>query len=303
MENKFEFTELNERLKDNSIKVESALNDFFSGREYGNELALIADAQKYSLLGGGKRIRPFLVNEVCRALGGDEAASMPFAIAVEMIHTYSLIHDDLPCMDDDDMRRGKASNHKVYGEANALLAGDALLTNAFLAASANREVSSDICVEAISMISQAAGDLGMIGGQILDLEGEGRTLSFEELLLVHSFKTGKLIELSVALGALSADFDRNSREMRSLCSYARKIGVVFQAIDDVLDVTGDIAKLGKPIASDKDNAKNTFLSFFDIEGTKKYAKDLTNEAISEISWIPNTDILKDLALYLLNRDA
>ena len=167
------FESLKQALACNREKTEAALEAFFSAKTRDNKsLALIMEAQEYSLLGGGKRIRPFLVNEVCRVLGGELDASMPFAIAVEMIHTYSLIHDDLPCMDNDDMRRGKPSNHKAFGEANALLAGDALLTNAFLAAASNDRVAAEICSAAVAAISRAAGDEGMIGGQMIDLRGE-----------------------------------------------------------------------------------------------------------------------------------
>ena len=160
-------------------------------------------------------------------LGGKEDASMPFAIAVEMIHTYSLIHDDLPCMDDDDMRRGKPTNHKVFGEATAVLAGDALLTNAFLVAAQNFSVSPSILRCALALIADCAGDEGMIGGQITDMQGESKELSFEELLTLHSLKTGKMIELSACLGALAAGYGDNTDEYTRVGSYARKIGLAF----------------------------------------------------------------------------
>ena len=296
------FERLELALSQNSKNTEDALNTFFEQKSKDDCLEVIMQAQKYSLLGGGKRIRPFLTNEVCRMLGGDIEASMPFAIAVEMIHTYSLIHDDLPCMDDDDMRRGKATNHKVYGEANALLAGDALLTNAFLAASSNRYVSATAVNDAIAHISIAAGDEGMIGGQIIDLDGENKRLSFDELIRLHSLKTGKMIELSAFLGCLAAGYGKDDTKTQQICSYAKKIGLAFQVIDDILDVVGDEKTVGKTLCSDADNQKTTFLSFFDVKGAAKYAENLTKEAIEEISQIKNTELLRELAEYLLVRN-
>ncbi len=297
----YNFEKLNKALSENSIATEKALCEYFFAKSDKGSLRTIKNAQEYSLLGAGKRIRPFLVNEVSSVLGGNLEASMPFAIAVEMIHTYSLIHDDLPCMDDDDMRRGKPSNHKVFGEAQAVLAGDALLTNAFAAASANPSLSPKSTVEAIMMISDAAGDLGMIGGQIIDIEGEGRELSFDELLELHTLKTGKMIELSAALGCISAGFGRDTREFYHICEYSKKIGLVFQIIDDILDVVGDEKVVGKTLSSDKENQKTTFLTFFSLNEAKEYAKKLTEEAIAELESIDNSDALKTLAYYLLNR--
>jgi len=298
----YDFELLEKSLRDNSEATERALEKFFFKKSEYGYLKIVKDAQKYSLLGGGKRIRPFLVNEVCRVLGGNIAASMPFAIAVEMIHTYSLIHDDLPCMDDDDMRRGKPSNHKVYGEATAVLAGDALLTNAFLAAAKNTAVSASTAQIAIEMISDAAGDEGMIGGQITDIEGENKQLSFDELLALHSMKTGRMIELSATLGCLAAGYGRDTREYSLVSSYAKKIGVVFQAIDDLLDVFGDERTVGKTLASDAENQKNTFLTFFSEDQVREYARKMSDDAISDIAQIEDTDVLQTLAIYLLNRN-
>ena len=292
---------LNNALAQNSDRTEAALALFFDSKSCEGSLNTIREAQEYSLLGGGKRIRPFLVNEVCRMLGGSEEASMPFAVAIEMIHTYSLIHDDLPCMDDDDMRRGKLTSHKVFGEANAVLAGDALLTNAFLAAAGNKKVSPNVCVRAIELLSIAAGDAGMIGGQVIDIEGESRSLDFDELLRLHSLKTGKLIEVSAALGCLAAGYDESSDKYARCCAYARYIGLAFQAVDDLLDVTGDEAIVGKTLSSDAENSKTTFLSFYDVEGVKAYAAELTKKAIDEIECLDEGRILTTLAEYLLER--
>ena len=301
--NSFEYDHnmISASLKLNSARTEAALNDFFEKKSTKGSLETIKNAQWYSLLGGGKRIRPYLVNQVCTALGGELEASMPFAIAVEMIHTYSLIHDDLPCMDDDSMRRGRPTNHKVFGEAAAVLAGDALLTNAFLAVASNVKVSPEILAQAITLISNAAGDEGMIGGQIIDMEGETKTLSFEELLTLHALKTGKMIELSAALGALAAGYTGESREFATVCSYARKIGLAFQVIDDLLDVIGDERTVGKTLSSDAENQKTTFLTFFNINEAKAYADRLTKEAIEEISELENSEELQALAAYLADR--
>lgn len=295
------FENLKIALAENASATETALCRFFENKNEDGSLKIIKDAQKYSLLDGGKRIRPFLVNEVSRMLGGRLEASMPFAIAVEMIHTYSLIHDDLPCMDDDDFRRGKPSNHKVYGEAYALLAGDALLTNAFLAAG-YADTPPETTVMAMCAISKAAGDEGMIGGQMCDLEGEDKQLTFEELLMLHTLKTGRMIELSALLGCISAGYAEDSREAVAVCSYARKIGLAFQAIDDLLDKTGDEFIVGKSLASDDENKKTTFFSFFDADGIRDYARKLTAEAIEEISAIEGSEVLVELARYLLERD-
>lgn len=289
-------------LAENSLATETALEEFFKGKNSSGSLEIIISSEKYSLLGGGKRIRPFLVNEVARVLGASLEASMPFAMAVEMIHTYSLIHDDLPCMDNDDFRRGKPSNHKVYGEAYAMLAGDALLTNAFLAAASNKNVDTSYLSAAITALSDAAGDEGMIGGQVTDLEGEEKKLTFEELLGLHSLKTGKMIEVSALLGCIAAGYSAETKEARAVCAYARNIGLAFQAIDDLLDLIGDEAVVGKTLSSDAENQKTTFLSFFDIDGVRDYAKRLTEDAISEISEIEGSELLCELATYLLERD-
>ena len=294
--------EVKSSLELNSERTEAALEAFFEKKSDIGSLETVKKAQCYSLLGGGKRIRPYLVNEVCAMLGGDIDASMPFAMAVEMIHTYSLIHDDLPCMDDDDMRRGKPTNHKVFGEATAVLAGDALLTNAFLAAAFNTKVSSQTLTDAVALISEAAGDAGMIGGQMIDMEGESKALSFEELLTLHSLKTGKMIELSAALGALAAGYTKESREFSLVCSYARKIGLAFQVVDDILDVIGDEQTVGKTLSSDAENQKTTFLKFFEINDAKAYAEGLTGESIEIIAELENSEKLQALAAYLIDRN-
>ena len=296
----FETLEL--KLQENSNLLEGSLIEYFENKNIESGVVPFLATEKYSLLGGGKRIRPFLTNEICGMLGGDIRASMPFAMAVEMIHTYSLIHDDLPCMDDDDMRRGKPSNHKVFGEAYALLAGDALLTNAFAVAASNKYTDSKVTVRAVELISCAAGDAGMIGGQFIDLEGEMRRLSLEELLMLHNLKTGKMIELSAILGCLAAGYGEETMEFKAVKNYAQRIGLAFQVVDDILDVEGDEQTVGKTLKSDAENQKTTFLSFFDIDRAKRYAQSLTEEAKIEISKIDGSEILCNLAEYLLARE-
>ena len=296
----FEALEL--KLQNNSDLIEKAFVDYFENKKIDKGVVPFLATEKYSLLGGGKRIRPFLTNEICSMLGGDINASMPFAMAVEMIHTYSLIHDDLPCMDDDDMRRGKPSNHKVFGEAYALLAGDALLTNAFAAAASNRYTDASVTARAVELIAEAAGDSGMIGGQFIDLEGEMRKLSLDELLMLHNLKTGRMIELSAILGCLAAGYGEETQEFACVRNYAQKIGLAFQVVDDVLDVEGDEQIVGKSLKSDAENQKTTFLTFFDVNRAKRYAQSLTAEAKIEIAKIEQSQTLCNLADYLLSRE-
>ena len=287
------------RIRENAERTEDALRRL--GQAPDGDLQELFDAQAYALLGGGKRIRPFLVNEVCRALGGQETVSMPFACALEMIHTYSLIHDDLPCMDDDDFRRGKPTCHKQFGYATALLAGDALLTKAFLTAASNPGADDGTRAAAVRLLGECAGECGMIGGQILDLRGEHETLSEERLVRLHSMKTGALIECAALLGVLAAGKSLDSREAESARVYARKIGLAFQIIDDILDAVGDEATLGKPVGSDASCHKTTFLTYYSVEAARAYAARLTAEAICAISDWEGAASLSDLATYLLER--
>ena len=257
--------------------------------ECASENNIVSDAMKYSLSIGGKRIRPMLVLEFCRVCGGDINKAMPFAAALEMIHTYSLIHDDLPCMDNDDMRRGKPTNHIVYGYSTALLAGDALLTKAFLTASENPYATPEMKAAAVSLIAEAAGECGMIGGQVIDLSGEERRLDFEELLTLHRLKTGALIKCAARLGALSAGYFPGSEKSEEAAEYAAGIGLAFQVIDDILDVTATEAELGKSIGSDAQNNKTTFLTYYSVEEAAEYAKALTDGAVEKIAkWDNNS---------------
>lgn len=265
------------------------------------DLKVLLDAEQYSLFAGGKRIRPTLVLEFCRLFGGKDEAALPFAAAVEMIHTYSLIHDDLPCMDNDDLRRGKPTNHKVFGDAVALLAGDALLTGAFEVAATNTEVPPEIASIATAYLASNAGRYGMIGGQVMDIEGEKRKLSPEELLKLHSLKTGALINAACVLGALAAGVTPGDGAMEKVVLYAEKIGLAFQIVDDLLDVTGDEQTLGKKTGADKEHEKNTFLSFYTVEEAQFYADRLTAEAIDSLRSFEGNETLVALAKWLAIR--
>ena len=291
--------ELKARLSRNAERTERALEALAALTD--EDLQILFDAESYSLLDGGKRIRPFLVHEFCLALGGDVDVATPFACAIEMIHTYSLIHDDLPCMDDDDLRRGKPTNHKKFGYATALLAGDALLTKAFLVASSNPHADDRQRAEAVRLVAQAAGDCGMIGGQIMDLNGETQQLPLEKLLRLHGMKTGALIECSALLGCLAAGFSPDSEEARAASVYARNVGLAFQVIDDILDSTATAEELGKSVGGDAERHKTTFLTYFDVSGAKRYAEELTERAVEAIASWERGDTLRGLARYLLER--
>lgn len=283
----------------NATLTENALRTYYTDDA---DLQVLLDAERYSLFAGGKRIRPTLVLEFCKLFGGDEAAALPFACAIEMIHTYSLIHDDLPCMDNDDLRRGKPTNHKVFGEGVAVLAGDALLTGAFEAAATNAAVGAETCAMAVAYLASCAGRYGMIGGQIMDITGEKRALSQDEILRLHSLKTGALISASAVLGALAAGVRMEDPAMESAVTYAENVGLAFQIVDDVLDRRGDEAVLGKRVHSDETNGKNTFLSFCTVQEAEFYAEQLTERACNAIRRYPSSEVLTALAQWLRKRE-
>lgn len=260
------------------------------------------DSMIYSLTAGGKRIRPMLCLEFCRALGGDMNAAMPFAAALELIHTYSLIHDDLPCMDDDDLRRGKPTNHKVYGEATALLAGDALLTLAFeYATRAEQKVPAERVVRAIKTLAHAAGSDGMVGGQVIDLKSEGLKIPIEKLNELHKLKTGAMICASVQIGCILAGV-HEGKVFDAATNYASNIGLAFQIKDDILDVEGNTEKLGKSVGRDEKSNKSTYVTFYGLGGAKKKLNEATNEAKKSLEDIPDNEFLHYLTDFLLNRD-
>lgn len=243
------------------------------------ETSEVCRAARYSLLGGGKRIRAVLVLSVCDLLGGDKAAAGQFAAAVEMLHCYSLIHDDLPCMDNDDLRRGRPSCHKAFDEATAMLAGDVLLTEAFEVV-ANAPASAQACVRAARALGAGAGSRGMVYGQELDLKYETLAATEDQLRLIHRNKTGALINAAVQMGAAAAEADTET--CRVLEAYAYGLGLVFQIVDDVLDVTSTPEQLGKPIGSDSENGKTTFATLYGVQGAMDLAQKLNVETCAQL---------------------
>ena len=286
-------------LAEDAALTESLLETYYRGG--GRCDAVLDEACRYSLLAGGKRVRPALTLEFCRLFGGDPQNALPFAAAVEIIHTFSLIHDDLPCMDDDDLRRGRPTSHKVFGEAYALLAGDGLALDAFGIAVSNPTVSPEARVEAVRLLSAAAGTAGMVRGQVADMFGEQNTLTYEELLFLHAHKTGALIRVAAQLGVLAAGFGVDSPEMEAAVGYAERIGLAFQVVDDVLDVTSTPEAMGKSVGGDADHHKNTFLSFKTIPEAEAFADALTEEAVSLVSPYGGSERLIALARYLAVR--
>lgn len=258
---------------------------------------LLFESMQYSLTAGGKRLRPILAFEFCRICGRDWKKAAPFAAAIEMIHTYSLIHDDLPCMDNDDYRRGRLTNHKVYGEGMAVLAGDALLTDAFgVAASAELPNAGDMAT-AIGVLSECAGSLGMVGGQVLDIMSEERDLNEQEVLDIQNRKTGCLISAACALGVIAGG--GGEEQYDAACQFAAGLGLAFQIRDDMLDVIGTQAELGKAIGVDRE--KNTFVKLYGLERCEELVASYTNYAIDALNAFEDTDFLKALAKSLTER--
>ena len=252
---------------------------------------LLFDAMQYSLMAGGKRLRPILAFEFCRVCGRDWKNAAPFAAAIEMIHTYSLIHDDLPCMDNDDYRRGRLTNHKVYGEGMAVLAGDALLTDAFgIAASAQLPNPGDMAT-AIGVLSECAGSLGMVGGQVLDIMSEERELTEQEVLDIQNRKTGCLISAACALGVIAGG--GSEKQYDAACQFAAGLGLAFQIRDDMLDVIGTQEELGK--ATGVDTQKNTFVKLYGLERCEELVATYTNYAIEALNAFSDTSFLEALA--------
>ena len=286
-----------EQLHAEQTLIESALRTCFSTREPRSDLY---DAMQYSLLAGGKRLRPILVLESCRVCGGDPTKALPFACAIEMVHTYSLIHDDLPCMDDDDLRRGQPTNHKVYGEATAVLAGDGLLTAAFETMLEAGDLPQGRILAAAVSLAQAAGGRGMVGGQALDMAGEGHALSLTEVEELQRLKTGALLTAAVEMGCLLAG--GTAEQKTALVKYAKRLGLAFQIRDDILDVEGDSATLGKPVGSDARSEKTTFVTLKGLKGCQELVEQMTQEAIDAIASLPDSQFLCWLAQTLAARN-
>ncbi|BCD25070.1 dimethylallyltransferase [Bacillus cereus] len=253
---------------------------------YANELQcpnVLREAMAYSLEAGGKRLRPLLLFATLQAFGKEKNLGVGAACALEMIHTYSLVHDDLPCMDDDDLRRGKPTNHKVFGEAMAVLAGDGLLTYAFqvIMAYEQKEISAEKKVRLVLELAKAAGPEGMVGGQVADMEAEGKQLTIDELEYIHKHKTGKLLEFAVLAGSILSDATEEQEE--KLLEFAKYIGLAFQIRDDILDVEGTEEEIGKPIGSDVSNEKSTYTTLFTVDRAKNILEETIAKAKDAIS--------------------
>lgn len=286
-------------LNEYSKKIEGAIDLFLPDKQ--SNYKTVTDAMRYSLLLGGKRIRPVLLLEFFKASGGKGDVAVPFAVALEMIHTYSLIHDDLPCMDNDDLRRGKPSNHKVYGEDMALLAGDGLLTHAFCVASQTEGIPAERVVTAVGELSRFAGYSGMVGGQVIDLQSEGKKVSPEVVEEINLLKTAGLLRAATKIGAILAG--AGEELIHAADEYGKALGLAFQIVDDILDTCGNEAILGKPTGSDEKNNKSTFVSIYGIEKCRRMVDELTNTALDSLkAFEGDTEFLKELTLYLARRE-
>jgi geranylgeranyl diphosphate synthase type II len=261
----------------------------------------LADAMGYSLLSGGKRLRPILALAACEAVGGSVEDALDAACALEMIHTYSLIHDDLPAMDDDDFRRGRPTSHKVYGEAVAILAGDALLTEAFRVAASPRAGREAQVAGVVFELARAAGAEGMVGGQVIDIEATGRKGTIEELEALHRAKTGELLAVAVRAGARMGG--AGAADLERLDRYGRALGLAFQIVDDVLDITADLATLGKDPGSDREAGKTTFVDLLGADGARARARQVMDEGLAHLApFGERARPLEALARYTVERD-
>jgi len=284
--------------------VNEALAELLSAgaHPFKGEYDAVRQAMAYSVEAGGKRIRPVLTLETARIFGGEAEKALPLACAVELVHTYSLIHDDLPCMDDDDFRRGRPSCHKQFGYANALLAGDALLTLAFeVIASAPLKAGTEpaACLAASGVLARFAGIDGMVGGQVMDCVNENRPVSEETLRQTCLRKTSALVMAACEMGALSAGAGEEA--VRDVGDYAQKLGLAFQIVDDILDVAGDEKSLGKPIGSDAASGKTTFVTLHSLEGAQRCAEQVTRQALDAAAKLPDSGFLSELTKQLLLR--
>lgn len=281
--------------------VDAALEAYFP--EPAGLTSDLIKAMRYSLLAGGKRLRPILCMAGAEAVGGDGSRVLPVACALEMIHTYSLIHDDLPIMDDDDLRRGKPTNHKVFGEAVALLAGDGLLTEAFNAMTSSetaKQVSPLTLIQAVRLIARAAGHEGMVGGQAVDIQWEGKAADLEVVRFMHTRKTGAMITASVASGAILAG--ANDVQLKAITSYGEKIGLAFQISDDILDIEGDSETMGKRAGADEEKGKMTYPAVLGLDRSKVIQREMVLGAIEELrEFDERAEPLRRIARYIIER--
>ena len=288
-------------LKEKIDYIETLLNEYMP-KEEGYQQTIMK-AMNYSLKAGGKRLRPILTLESCKIVGGREEDVIPFAMAIEMIHTYSLIHDDLPALDNDDLRRGKPTNHKVFGDGMATLAGDALLNYAFeiMLSSSIDKKDPNKYLKAINEIAKHAGIYGMIGGQVVDVESENKIIDKDKLDFIHLNKTAAMIIGCMRAGAIIGG--ASDEELEKITKYGENIGLSFQIVDDILDITGEEVKLGKPIGSDIENHKSTYPSLLGLEKSREIARQLIEEAKSSIDGLSSEiDFLNQLGDYIISRD-
>lgn len=293
--------DLKEHLKEKKRLVDKFLDDYLPKADVHPKA--LHEAMRYSLFAGGKRVRPILCIASCEAVGGDIDTVMPVASAIELIHTYSLIHDDLPAMDNDDYRRGRPTNHKMYGEAIAILAGDALLTFAFDLLSdkeLNKRLDSDSLLSIIKRLSSASGSAGMVGGQAADIQASGKEVNLPEVEYIHIHKTGALIRASVCIGAIAGNASKD--ELSALTRYGEAVGLAFQIADDVLDIEGSRDEIGKDVGSDIAKEKVTYPSVIGISESKKLANGLIDKSIEAISTFgEKAEPLREIARYIIER--
>jgi geranylgeranyl diphosphate synthase type II len=301
MEVLIKLNKFNDHLKQSAVMIEKAIDKVLPTEN--KHPSILHEAMRYSAFAGGKRIRPIMVLEAAKIFGLAPEKAIFTACGIEMIHTYSLIHDDLPLMDDDDFRRGKPTCHKVFGDAIALLAGDALLTNAFTVIAQNAKVegiSAVAVLDVIDKISEAAGSLGMVGGQTVDFESCGKRIDKDTLIYIDTHKTGCLIRASLWSGARLAE--AKAQDLDTIDKFGEKLGLIFQIKDDILDVTGDEKVLGKPVGSDEKNLKNTFPQVVGYENSLQIAEKLSKEAKQLLAAYKNNDFFIQLVDFLLNRN-
>jgi geranylgeranyl diphosphate synthase type II len=293
--------DLNNYLKQGQQRIDAALDDHLPDGDSLPER--LHQAVRYSVFAGGKRLRPILMLAACEAVAGDTERVLPAACAMEMIHTYSLIHDDLPAMDDDDFRRGQPTCHKVYGDALAILAGDALLTEAFILMSgmaAGSPQAEDACRRAMHIVARCAGSRGMVGGQVVDMESEGKEIDLPTLEYIHTHKTGALILASVQVGALLGGADEAA--YNALTRYAEAAGLAFQVADDILDIIGDQELLGKDVGSDEARGKATYPALLGLSVARQRARDLRDLALESLTEFGETaEPLRQIAHYIVDR--
>ena len=292
--------DINKEIAEHTTQVEAIITKYLP-KESGYQKTVM-EAMNYSFLAGGKRLRPMLMQETYRLFGGNSDIIEPFMAAIEMIHTYSLIHDDLPAMDNDDYRRGRKTTHVVYGEAMGILAGDALLNFAFETACKGlmQDVGNPAVARAVQILAQKAGIYGMLGGQVVDVESEGQPLEREKLDLIYDLKTGALIEASMLIGAVLAG--ASEKEQQVILQVAKDVGLAFQIQDDILDVTSDMETLGKPIGSDEKNHKTTYVTIRGLAQAQKDVEKISERALEGVASLSEENVfLNELIRYLIHR--